>query len=84
MTDLHYQILFERPGFWLGYFNHLIDERLKMQDQDTAEQLINQGHQCINRDNVQGLRNVVVQLLGLLPREEAEAIKRGYQSGLLK
>lgn len=84
IIDLHREILFEQPGFWLGYFNYMTEEQEKMNDQIAAERLIDQGHQCINRGNVQGLRNVVAQLLRLLPHEVAEAIQRGYQSGLLK
>jgi serine/threonine protein kinase len=84
VADVHREILFEQPGFWLGFFNYLVEERAKMSDQQSAERLINQGRQCINRGNVQGLRNVVAQLLGLLPRDVAETIQRGYQSGVLK
>jgi molecular chaperone DnaK len=82
--ELHREILFEQPGFWLGFFNQLVEQRAKMKDQQVAERLINQGRQFIGSGNVQGLRNVVAQLLGLLPREVAEAVQRGYQSGLLK
>lgn len=84
VIDLHREILFSLPGFWLGFFNHLIEDKDKMKDQDAADRLISQGRQCINKGNVQGLRNVVAQLLGLLPREVAEQVQRGYQSGLLK
>ncbi|MDI6809842.1 MAG: Hsp70 family protein [Candidatus Eisenbacteria bacterium] len=84
LADVHREILFDQPGFWLGFFNYLLHERAKMSDQQSAERLINQGRQCINGGNVQGLRNVVAQLLGLLPRDVAETIQRGYQSGVLK
>ena len=84
IADLHREVLFDQPGFWLGFFNYLLEDRAKMSDQSAADRLINQGQQCIQKGNVPGLRNVVAQLLGLLPQEEAEAIQRGYQSGLLK
>lgn len=84
VQDLYREILFDQPGFWVGFFNDLVEKSSGMKDQDAAARIINQGRQCITRGNVQGLRNVVVQLLGLLPRDVAEAIQRGYQSGLLK
>lgn len=86
VLDLHNEILFEQPGFWLGFFNYLVEDRAKMRDPNAADRLIDQGRQFINRGNVQGLRNVVAQLLGLLPREIAEAKQRGYHGdkGLLK
>lgn len=84
VLELHRDILFDQPGFWVGFFNHLIGERAKMRDQAAAERLINQGQQCIQKGNVSGLRNAIAQLMGLLPQQEAQAIQRGYQSGLLK
>jgi molecular chaperone DnaK len=86
VLDLHNEILFEQPGFWLGFFNYLVEDRAKIRDPNAADRLIDQGRQFINRGNVQGLRNVVAQLLGLLPREIAEAKQRGYHGdkGLLK
>ena len=86
INDLQNEILFEQPGFWLGFFNYLVEDRAKMRDGATADRLIDQGRQFINRGNVPGLRNVVGQLLALLPREIAEAKQRGYtgEKGLLK
>lgn len=81
---LHREVLFELPGFWLGFFNHLLEQRGAINDQTAAERLFNQGHQFIDRGNLPGLRNIVAQLLGLIPQEQAEAIQRGYQSGLLR
>lgn len=81
VADLHHEILFDQPGFWLGFFNYLVEDRAKMKDQDAADRLIDQGRQFINRGNVSGLRNVVGQLLALLPREIAEAKQRGYTDG---
>ena len=83
-VDLHRGLLFEQPGFWLRLFNYLVDERGKMSDSKNAERIINQGRQYINSGNVQGLRKTVAQLLELLPRDVAEAVQRGYQSGLIK
>lgn len=84
IADLHRAILFEQPGFWVGFFNHLVSERKKMSDQATSERLINQGRQFINQGNLQGLRTIVTQLLQQLPRDIAADIQHGYQSGLLK
>jgi molecular chaperone DnaK len=81
ITDMHREILFDQPGFWLGFFNYLVEDRSKMKDSAAADRLIDQGRQFINRGNVQGLRNVVTQLLALLPREIAEARQRGYTRG---
>jgi len=83
INDLYREILFALPGFWLGFYNDLVADKRKMSDQNMAERLINQGKQHIDKGNVQGLRNVVVQLLGLLPQEEQEAVQRAHGSGVV-
>jgi molecular chaperone DnaK len=84
ISELYHEILLAQPEFWVGYFRYLIDQRADMRDQETAKRLFNQGQECIEHESIQGLRNVVAQLLGLLPEEEVARIQRGYQSSLLK
>ena len=55
-----------------------------MVDRSRAEQLLDQGRDCISRNNTTGLQNVVRQLWDLVPSEVAEAAKRGYQSGITR
>ena len=54
IADLHHEILFEQPGFWLGFFNYLVEDRAKMKDSAAADRLIDRGRQFINRGNVGG------------------------------
>lgn len=84
VKDLHREILFAQPSFWVGYFRYLEKQRDNMPDKNAAERIFNQGYQCIQKENINGLRNVVVQLLNLFPEEVIEEVKRGYQSGVLK
>lgn len=84
IKELHHEILFAQPSFWVGYFRYLEKQRDNMPDKNTAERIFNQGYQCIQKENINGLRNVVVQLLNLFPEEVIEEVKRGYQSGVLK
>ena len=84
IMDLHYEILFAQPSFWVGYFRYVEEQRDKIDDTSTADRLFNQGYQYIKQENLNGLHNVVVQLLNLLPQEVIEEVERGYKSGLLK
>ncbi|MEI7901512.1 MAG: hypothetical protein WCK89_14775, partial [bacterium] len=84
VSHLHYSILFEQPGWWVGYFKYLIGVKDKMKDQESAAQLFNQGRLCIDKGNVQGLRSVVLQILDLLPETVREEIQKGYGSDLSK
>jgi molecular chaperone DnaK len=84
IIDLRCEIRFAQPSFWVGYFRYLEKQRDKMQDTDAADRLFNQGYEYIEKENINGLRNVVRQLLHQLPEEISAEIERGYQSGVLK
>lgn len=81
--DLHREILFARPAFWVAFFEDIIKQKAQMTDQSLADRFISQGRQCIEHGNVQGLRTAVVQLLELLPREVANKVKSKHDSGIV-
>ncbi len=84
ITDLIREILFAQPGFWIGFFKHLIEQKAQMRNGDEADRLFNQGYQFIQKNNLDGIRKTVLQLLQLLPQDVAAEIERGYQSGVIK
>jgi hypothetical protein len=55
-----------------------------MSDSARAIRLLEQGRDCIAKNNATGLQNVVRQFWDLLPREVVDAAQRGYQSGLVR
>jgi len=62
------KILQQQPGFWVGYFRYLAEEkRSDMRDHAQAERLIAQGHRAIDASDINGLVDVVRQLAALLP-----------------
>ena len=83
VIDLYYEILHAQDWYWVGFFERLEKQRTKMSNAGAADRLCNQGYQCIQKENISWLRNVVIQLLNLLPDEVVEEVKRGYESGLL-
>ena len=54
-----------------------------MHDTDAADRLFNQGYEYIEKENINGSKNVVRQLLHPPDKISAE-IERGHQSGVLK
>jgi ribosome modulation factor len=56
----------------------------KMVDSTRAQQVLDQGRDCLSRNNTTGLQNVVRQLWDLVPDEVVQAAKRGYQSGVTR
>ena len=56
-------------GFWIGLFAYLQDKKAVMKDANMAEMLLRQGHQAINRDDLDALKAACRQLNGLLPSD---------------
>jgi molecular chaperone DnaK len=83
VEKLYWSVLVAQPAFWVGYFNDVAGRKAKMRDQARAERLIQQGRECIEANNVDGLRQAVHQLSDLLPKELAQALQKGYQSGVI-
>jgi molecular chaperone DnaK len=83
-SRLYFEIVMAQTGWWVYQFQQMEKERQKMTEQGRAARLLDQGRECIAKNNVTGLQNVVRQLWDLLPREIVEQTQRGYQSGLIK
>ena len=62
------------PGFWVGWFQYLQEKPLtSYTDRVTTERLLRQGAEALNRNDLDGLKSVVRQLVRLLsPEESAE------------
>jgi molecular chaperone DnaK len=80
----YYNIVTEQPGWWVYQLQQAEKQLGQMSDQKRGERLLSQGQECLAKNNVTGLQNVVKQLWDLLPSELAEAAKRGFRSGVVK
>ena len=83
IADLHREVLFAQPAFWVAMFEHAVEQKPQMSDQALADRLINQGRQCVDHGNVQGLRAAVAQLMDLLPRQVADQLRQGHGSDII-
>jgi molecular chaperone DnaK len=83
LSSLHYRILREQPGFWVGFLENLEAKRSVMKDKDQADTLINMGRKAINSNDVEGLKSAVRQLLALLPAAQQEAVRQGFGSTVI-
>lgn len=84
VLNLYWEVVFAQPGFWVSQLPRMEKEQARMTDPTRAARLINQGRDCIAKNNIMGLQSIVRQLWALLPPEVAEAAQRGYQSGLVR
>ena len=81
---LYFEIVFAQPGFWVHQFGLLEKEKERPSDPTRAARLLEQGRDCIAKNNATGLQNVVRQFWDLLPKGAVDAAQRGYQSGLVR
>ena len=81
---LYWEIVFAQSGFWVNQMQRMEKEQARMTDQTRAVRLLDQGRDCIAKNNSTGLQSIVRQLWALLPPEVADAAQRGYQSGLVR
>jgi molecular chaperone DnaK len=84
VSALYFEIVTAQPAWWAYQFQQMEKQRQKMTDQARVARLLNQGRDCMAKNNVTGLQTVVRQLWELLPPEVVRAAQRGYQSGLVR
>lgn len=71
-----------RPEWWKGLLSYQYQQRDKMIDKRKADFLFEQAAKAIEANDMAEMRRVAGQLWELMPNDVAEAIKRGYGSGL--
>lgn len=81
---LYRNLLFAQPAFWVYQFQQTEKEVASTTDQARATRLCEQGRAFLSQNNVEGLKNVVLELWKLMPADAVEEQKRGYQSGIVK
>jgi molecular chaperone DnaK len=82
-NSIHAQILFSLPGFWVGSFQRMERDRSQFSNPDAAERLFERGREYTQKNNAEGLQDVVRKLWSLLPEEEAERAQRGVGSTVI-
>ena len=83
LYSLYMPLLAEQPGFWVSYFNHIVEMKPHWTDSASAELLLVQGRRAIEEGDLDGLRAVVRQLINLLPPDEQEEA-RAYGSTIMR
>lgn len=83
LSRLVLEVMMEQPGFWMAQFELLIQKHQdEMRDKQRATQFISQGYHAIDNNNIDELRDAVLQLYELLPESVVEEV-RGYMSTVM-
>jgi len=81
---LYYEIVMAQPGWWVFQFQRMEEQQEKMSEQAKVGRLLAQGRDCLAKNNVTGLQNIVRQFWDLLPDEAVEEAKRGYGATIMR
>lgn len=83
LERVRFQILFRTPAFLQTMFAHLMDRRASMNDQIQASQLIENGKRAMERDDIEGLRQVNTRLWDLMPTTEQASDEMRAFTGII-
>jgi molecular chaperone DnaK len=72
LGSLRYQILMRTPGYLVHVFEHLMENRISMNDQDQAKILIDNGKNLISNESWEDIRIVISRLWDLMPDTERD------------
>jgi hypothetical protein len=72
LQELGTEVVVRHPDFWIGYLQHLEEQREQMPDQDAADRLFLQAQLSISHKDLDALKDAVAQLIELLPEDEGE------------
>jgi molecular chaperone DnaK len=81
---LYHEIVMAQPGWWVYQFQKMDEQQDAMSDSAKANKLLGQGRDCLAKNNVSGLQNVVRQLWDLLPDETVQEAQRGYGATIMR
>ncbi len=73
-----------KDEFWVAMYQNAKSNRTQMRDQTMAARLISLGDACLQRGDIQQLRQVVAQLMGLLPASVQDEVRNGHGSDVIE
>jgi molecular chaperone DnaK len=79
---IYFRAMQDQPSYWLGWLRHSADNISRFPDQARAKQVIALGMQATQNGDIDALRNAVIQLMGMLPKETKEDFERGVGAGI--
>jgi len=81
--SIYWQIMSAIPAYWVACFQRIERDRDKFSDDDSAERLFERGREYLQKNNIDGLTDVVRKLWNLMPSEEVEKAQRGIGATIL-
>jgi vacuolar-type H+-ATPase subunit E/Vma4 len=84
LKKLKNAILAATPDYWIGFLMFIIQRKETLKNQSLAKSLINDANKAMDENNIDQLRQAVIQLAGLLPDNDDNDIIKGKMTGITK
>ena len=85
VINIRWAVLFRQPGFWVSAFQEVKKDPGSFTDQGRAEELIDEGSAALQRQDLDSLKSIMLELWSLMPRAEQEKIsERVSDAGIRK
>jgi len=83
LYSVRFNILMRVPGYLVSMFEYSVENRVSLNDQNQANQLIENGKQFIEEEDWEGLRMVIERLWDLIPETEKESYEYRMITGIV-
>jgi len=70
LQSLYWAIRTQHRGFWIGYYQHLVERHEQMSDPTSAALIIRSGSSALEQQDFGRLRQICFQLSALLPKDD--------------
>ena len=74
ILGIRWAVLFRQPGFWVSVFQEIKNDPGRFTNQRRAEELIEEGSIALQRQDLDSLKSIMLELWSLMPSEEQEKV----------
>lgn len=74
ILGIRWAVLFRQPGFWVSVFQEIKNDPGRFTNQRRAKELIEEGSIALQRQDLDSLKSIMLELWSLMPSEEQEKV----------
>jgi len=85
LMSVRWTVLFRQPGFWVGAFQEIKKNPKGFRNQKRGEELLEEGGMALQRQDLDSLKSIMIELWSLTPSEVQDKIgERVSDAGIRK
>ncbi len=85
IINIRWAVLFRQPGFWISAFQEVKKDPGRFTNRERAEELLNEGSIALQRQDMDSLKSIMLEIWSLMPEDEQEKISdRVSDAGIRK